>query len=134
MRKLLKFFNCLYKKYFLREKLEEQVQIIKYMYMPSNKRITYTHTRYFKDYVFTTKEKKIIANEVIGNLEFIEEKNLLIFAENARRKKVLTIVVTVPYVKEELSPSRKAEIEERKKRHLELQKLYGTDNIQIKCR
>lgn len=88
------------------------------------KRVTFTATKYFQDYkIDGSKEKNIIFNEVIGDLEFVKEDNVLVFVENHRIKKVLTVEVIIENVKK---PKKSNISEERRKYLEELAKPIGT--------
>jgi hypothetical protein len=99
------FFQNLYIKYIIREKRNKKEVFYtsprtKYSPPSPTKRVTFTATRYFKDYkIDSSKEKRIIINNIVGNLEFAQEENILIFVENHRMKKVLTIEVIIENAK-----------------------------------
>jgi len=99
------FFQNLYIKHIIREKRNKKEVFYtsprtKCSPPCPTKRVTFTATRYFKDYKFDIdKEKKIIINNIVGNLEFVQEDNILIFVENHKMKKVLTIEVIIENAK-----------------------------------
>jgi hypothetical protein len=99
------FFQNLYIKYIIREKVYKKEVFYtsprtKYSSPCPIKRVTFTATRFFKDYkIDSSKEKGIIINNIVGNLEFVQEENILIFVENHRMKKVLTIEVIIENAK-----------------------------------
>lgn len=122
------FFQNMYSKYIIREKVNKKEVFYTTPRTKSSapcptKRITFTSTRYFEDYKFDIdKEKKIIINNIIGNLEFVQEENILIFVENHRMKKVLTIEVMIENAKKT-----KTTISEERKNFLrELQEPIGS--------